>query len=249
MAELEQLSLYSACNEAEDVFYVRNYPVRGARMAEHAAVETLASAGWRLVSTAATRAHRVGHNTSRLLNLERLIDLGTADVSRGRMRLQRSEGMIEVLRGVPRTRIGQVVRAKDGLLVKFLGVTRVANGIPDYGLLGRDAFAEDGRRPLTGVVSINGAQTTSVEQVADDLHCQFLHCSLDGSYRDDVHQPEAIALRVYGLMVGVPFGETYLRAMVPFRSSKFEYVIFRGDRELGRASEVLVRFPFEIVPR
>ena len=248
MAEVEYLSLYSERNDREQIFYVKNYPAPGAWTVEDAAVETLASVGWRLVSTAPTRAHRVGQNTSRLLNLERVIGQELEDSTRGRLRLQRREGKREILRGVPPTGIGQKVRAQDGLMLKFLGITRVINGAPDRKWLGRTEFPEDVRRPFAGVVSIDGARTSSLEDVANDLYCQFLHCGIDGIYRDDVHEPEAISLQTYGLMVGVPFGETYLTSAMSFRRSKYEYVVYRGARELTYATEVLVRFRFEILP-
>ena len=249
MAEVEQLSLYSEYDYADEVFYVRNHPTPGVRTNETLAVETITSAGWRLTATAPTRAHQLGHNTSRLLHFERHLATRADPVTGRAMRVHHRDGGTDLLRGIPYTAIGQRVSSSRGLLLKFLGVTRVVKGAPDYTHLGDVTFVQDVRTPLTGVISINGIRGTSIEDVFDDIYCQFILGNLDGSYRDDVHEPESLALGTYGLMVGLPLGMAPLETEVPFRPSRFEYVVFRGASRLVTTSELLVRFRFEVRPR
>jgi hypothetical protein len=199
--------------------------------------------------TAPTREHRMGGSASRILNFERPLIRGFGASGNRDLRLHRHSSTVERLRAIPLTQVGQVVRASNGPVVKFLGVTRLVRGIPDYALLGRGRFGEDVRAPMTGVISVNGTHSPSIESAVGDLRCQFLVRDLDGSYRDDVHEVESLAPASHGLMVGVPFGSAALRAEVPFRNSRYEYVIFRGSARLTRASEVLVRFRFEVAPR
>ena len=249
MAEVEQLSLYSEYDYADEVFYVRNHPTPGARTDERIAVETISSAGWRLTATAPTRAHQLGHNTSRLLHFERRLATRPDPVSGRAMRIHHRDGGTDLLHAIPYTAVSQMVRSSQGLLLKFLGITRVVKGAPDYAHLGAVTFKQDVRTPLTGVISINGVRSTSLEDVSDDIYCQFILGNLDGSYRDDVHQPEPLSLASRGLMVGLPFGMAPLQTEVRFRSSRFEYVVFRGADQLCTASELLVRFRFELRPR
>ena len=249
MAEIEQLSLYSEYDYADEVFYVRNHPTPGVRTNETLAVETISSAGWRLTATAPTRAHQLGHNISRLLHFERHLATRPDPVTGRAMRIHHGDGRTDLLHAIPYTDVGQVVSSSLGLRLKFLGVTRMVKGAPDTGQLGAATFVQDARAPLTGMISINGVSSTSLEAVLDDICGQFILGNLDGSYRDDVHAAESLSLAACGLMVGLPFGMVPLQTEVPFRPSRFEYVVFRGADRLCTEAELLIRFRIEVRPR
>jgi hypothetical protein len=249
MAEIEQLSLYSEYDYADEVFYVRNHPSPGVRTSETIAVETVSSAGWRLTATAPTRAHQLGHNISRLLHFERHLATRPDPITGRAIRVHHQDGSTDLLHAIPHTDIGQVVSSSLGLRLKFLGVTRMVKGAPDTRQLGAATFVQDARAPMTGMISINGMSSTSLEAAVDDIFGQFILGNLDGSYRDDVHEPESISLGACGLMVGMPFGKAPLQTEVPFRPSRFEYVVFRGADRLCTAAELLIRFRFEVKPR
>lgn len=247
MADLEHLSLYAEWDAAAQAHFVKNFPGRGERTPEPVVLELLARDGWKFTSVTPTYEQRTHGTPSHLLNFEReQVSSQIAAASRV-LRLVTRKGDIRSLRSRPTTAVGQEVEIAPGVNLKFLGVTRVREGGPDLSLLGHDDFAYARLAMYTGLISISREDLYDSEQLGD-LSCQFLYRSVGGTYHDDAHDVERLALREAGLIVGMPFGIAHLEPRIPLRRSRFEYVLFAGDGDLSRTSRLLVRYPFTIAP-
>jgi hypothetical protein len=222
MADLEHLSLYAEWDASAQGHFVKNFPARGERTPEPVVLERLAHEGWKLTSVAPTYEHRV-------------------------LRLVTRHGDVRSLRSRPATAVGQEVEIAPGVSLKFLGVTRLREGGPDLSLLGHEDFVHGRMALYTALISISREDLYDSEQLGD-LACQFLYRSVDGTYHDNVHDVERLALHEAGLIVGMPFGIAQLEPRIPLRRSRFEFLIFTGDGNLSRTSRLLVRYPFTIAP-
>ncbi|MCC7372772.1 MAG: hypothetical protein IT306_30450 [Chloroflexi bacterium] len=248
MPDLEHLSLYADWDARAGDHLVRNYPARGQRTPEHAVLERLAAEGWKLVSTAPTTSQRLHGEQSHLLNFERS-QPSARRASAGRtMRIIAGGGVVKVIRACPWTHIGAEATTPRGLHLKFLGVTRLKRGAPDSELLGESEFSQERSAEFTGLVSIRGFDDLTDAAAPPDLFCQFVYGNVDGTYLDDVHEPERLDLSEAGLIVGMPFGTAHLVPRVPLRPSRFEYLIFTGAPVLCERSRMLVRYRFTIAP-
>lgn len=248
MPDLEHLSLYADWDERAGDHLVRNFPVHGQRTAQRAVLEQLAAHGWKLVSTAPTTSQRVYGEQSHLLNFERAQPRIRRTTVGRPMRILAGGGVVKLIRFGPATQIGAESTTPRGLHLKFLGVTRLRRGVPDSDLLGESEFFQERDADFTGLVSVRGADDLTDESAPPDLFCQFLYANVDGTYLDDVHQPERIDLGEAGLIIGMPFGRAHLEPRVPLRPSRFEYLIFTGASALTEAARILVRYRFTIAP-
>ena len=247
MADLEHLSLFAEWDTSEQGHFVRNFPARGERAPEAAVLELLTSEGWKLMSITPTYEQRTQGAQSHLLNLEREPVEARSALSSRTLRIVTQGAGVRTVRARPPTAVGQGVEIVPGLSIKFLGVTRLKSGSPDLSLLGQQHFTFERSALFTGLISITSAGVMDTDTLGD-LFCQFLSRSIDGAYHDDVHAAERLVLRDAGLIVGMPFGSAQLEPNVPLRNSRFEYLIFTGEALLGKAAQLLIRFPFTIAP-
>jgi hypothetical protein len=247
MADLEHLSLYAEWDASAQGHFVKNFPARGERTPEPVVLERLAHEGWKLTSVAPTYEQRAHGTPSHLLNFEREQVVSRLASAHRVLRLVTRHGDVRSLRSRPATAVGQEVEIAPGVSLKFLGVTRLREGGPDLSLLGHEDFVHGRMALYTALISISREDLYDSEQLGD-LACQFLYRSVDGTYHDNVHDVERLALHEAGLIVGMPFGIAQLEPRIPLRRSRFEFLIFTGDGNLSRTSRLLVRYPFTIAP-